>query len=213
MNLKYYKTRKFITNMSNEKEDGVHIYLKSDPQTDAKVLEGASAHERYIILMNDSLQKRADKDLCKIKELELRVSELEDENDSSDTRRNYIKGLLKNFHEMHKLNEKLVCLENGMKKETQRFVKSYKAGLMWHLRILHSIFAGVLALSWEFFDVWTVAILGCTLSIVTAFHYSMMQNLSIPRLAEREDNATKLRKEKSKILVAQDYIHEFIDSM
>jgi hypothetical protein len=200
-------------NMSNDnKEEGMHIYLKSDTKTDAKVLEGSSVHERYIILMNDSLHQRADKDLCTIKELKTQVSELEAEIDSADTRRNYIKSLLKNFHEMHKMNEKLVIFENGMKKETQYSIKSYKARLFWHLRILHTIFVGILGLSWEISDVWNVTILGCVLAIVVAFHYSMMQNLRIPLFTEREDKVKALNKEKKKILDAQDYIHEFIES-
>lgn len=199
--------------MSNDKnEEGVHIYLKSDGKAEAKVLEGASVHERYIILMNDSLQHRAEKDLCKIKELEAKVSELEDEGDRADTRRNYVKSLLKNFHEMHKMNEKLAIFEADMKKETQDFVKAYKARASWHLRILHAIFVVVLGLGWEFTEVGNVAVLACIFATMVAFHHSMMQNLRLPLFTEREEKVKELNEEKKKILDAQDYIHEFIDS-
>jgi len=196
----------------DSKEEGVHIYLKSDGRREDKVLESASAHERYIILMNDSLQHRAEKDLCKIKELEAKVSELEDEGDRADTRRNYIKSLLKNFHEMHKMNEKLAIFEADMKKETQDFVKAYKARASWHLRVLHAIFVVVLGLGWEFTEVGNVAALVCILAMMVAFHRSLLQNLRLPLFTEREEKVKELNEEKKKILDAQDYIHEFIDS-
>ena len=196
----------------DNKEEGVHIYLKSDGKGENKVLEGASAHERYIILMNDNLQHRVEKRLGTIKELEARVSELEDEVDRADTRRNYVKSLLKNFHEMHKMNEKLAIFEADMKKETQDFIKAYKARASWHIRILHAIFVVVLGLGWEFTDVGNASVLTCILATMVAFHHSMMQNLRIPLFTGREAEVKEINKEKKKILDAQDYIHEFIDS-
>ena len=194
----------------DNKEEGVHIYLKSDAK--AEVLEGASVHERYIILMNDSLQHRAEKDLCTIKELETRVSDLEDEVDRADTRRNYVKSLLKNFHEMYKMNEKLAVFEATMKKETQDSIRAYKTRASWHLRILHAIFIVIFGIGWEFTDVWTVTMLGCILATMVAFHHSMLHNLRLPTFTKREQSVKELNKEKKKILDAQDYIHEFIES-
>ena len=200
--------------MSKEdhQDDVMHIYLKSDGKVPSKILEGASAHERYIILMNDSLQARSEKDLGKIKDLESRISELEDEIDSSDTRRNYIKNLLKNFHEMHKMNEKLNKLETSMKKETVDYVRAYKERATWHLRVLHAIFIVLFGLGWEFADNWTVMLMGITFVTLVAFHHSMIRNLCIPSFSECEEKAKTLKKEKKSILDAQDYIHEFLDS-
>ena len=196
----------------DQQDDVVHIYLKSDGKVPSKIVEGASAHERYIILMNDSLQARAEKDLCKIKDLESRISELEDEIDSSDTRRNYIKNLLKNFHEMHKMNEKLTKLETSMRKETVDYVRAYKERATWHLRILHAIFIVVFGLGWEFTDNWTATLMGITFVTLVAFHHSMIRNLCIPSFSEYEEKAKTIKKEKKSILDAQDYIHEFLDS-
>jgi len=203
-----------VPTMSKEdhQDDVVHIYLKSDGKVPSKILEGASAHERYIILMNDSLQARSEKDLGKIKDLESRISELEDEIDSSDTRRNYIKNLLKNFHEMHKMNEKLNKLETSMKKETVDYVRAYKERATWHLRVLHAIFIVLFGLGWEFADNWTVMLMGITFVTLVAFHHSMIRNLCIPSFSECEEKAKTLKKEKKSILDAQDYIHEFLDS-
>ena len=198
--------------MSKEKEEGVHIYLKSDGKDGSSCLKGASAHERYIIIMNDNLQVRAEKQLSTIKELEARIETLEEEVDRSDTRRNYVKGLLKNFHEMHKWNEELAILECDMKKEIREFVKLYKHRAAWHLRMLHALFIVVLALGCEFAGVWDVAWLGSILSVIVAFQYSMLQNLSIPTCKTKEAKVKELNVQKKKVLEAQDYIHEFIES-
>ena len=118
-------------------DEGVHIYLKPNDNAETGLLKDATVHERYIILMNETLQVSAKKDLCTIKELESRVTELEDEAEQFDSRRNYMKGLLKNFHEMHKMNEELVLLQSQMKEGSKTSVKRYKSSLAWHLCALH----------------------------------------------------------------------------
>jgi hypothetical protein len=198
--------------MTSEQEECVHIYLRSDGDADSKVIKGASPHERYIIMMNDSLQKRNEKQISTIKELEAQVAALEEETDSYDSRRNYIKGLLKNFHEMHKWNEEIATLEQKMKKDVQTYVKFYKSRAAWHSRVLHAMFIVIMGLAWEFTDVWDVTMLGSILAVVVAFQYSMLQNLILPTFPVQQGKVKKLTTEKNKVSKAQDYIHEFIES-
>lgn len=196
----------------DHKEEGVHIYLKSDDKKTDDVLNGASAHEKYIILMNETLQNKAIEDLCTIKDLETRVSELEEETDRVDSRRNYLKSLVKNFHEMHKMNEKLTHLQTQMKKETQDSVRAFKVRAAWHMRMLHCILVVVLGLNFEFNDITSSAVLGLVVINIIAFNYSLLANLELPPFSTREEQVIKINKEKKTINDAQDYIHEFIES-
>ncbi len=195
-----------------ENEERVHIYLNSDGKVESPVLKGASAHERYIILMNETLQHRVEKNLKKISSLENKVSILEEEVDRGDTRRNYIKGLLKNFHEMHKMNEKLTMVQTNMKITIQDSIKAYKIKLSWHLNILHTIFIVVIGISFELSDFWSIIILVSLFLTLLAFHYSMLKNLIIPTCTVQEATVKNITDEKKMILEAQDYIHEFIDA-
>ena len=85
----------------NTTKDSVNIYLHSQELKDS-VLNGSSSYERYIILMNDTLQLENKKNTTMIAELESSIEELNDEIGTSDVRNSNIKGLLKNFHEMNK---------------------------------------------------------------------------------------------------------------
>jgi len=196
----------------DHKEEGVHIYLKSDDKKTHDVLNGASVHEKYIILMNETLQNNARDNLCTIKDLETRVAELEEETDRVDSRRNYLKSLVKNFHEMHKMNEKLTHLQTQMKKETQDSVRAFKARAAWHMRMLHCILVVVLGLNFEFNDITSSAVLGLVVMNIIAFNYSLLANLKLPSFSTREEQVIKINKEKKTINDAQDYIHEFIES-
>ncbi len=162
--------------------------------------------------MNETLQQQSQKDLCTIKELETKVTELEDEVDRYDCRKNYLKGLLKNFHEMHKMNEKIVDIESQIKKDTQESIKVYKSQASFHLRILYCMLILVVGISWEFVDSYSITILGSVVITVIAFNHSMLQNLKKPIFLDREEQLMELSKEKNNINEAQDYIHEFIES-
>lgn len=197
---------------TDSKEESVHIYLKTDDPKASSVLEGASAHEKYIILMNETLQRNAKNDQATIKDLENKVEELEDETDRVDARRNYLKSLVKNFHEMHKMNEKLSDLQSQMTRITQNSVRVYKSRAAWHTRILHCLLVLVFGLSCEFNDMVSSGLMGTMVIIVIAFHHSLLKNLQLPSLTSREERVSKLSKEKKKINDAQDYIHEFIES-
>ena len=197
--------------MSNSKEE-LHIYLKADDKKASDVLKVASAHEQYIILMNEMLQIKNKENMCTIKDLEHRVSELEDKCDNFDSRRNYLKSLVKNFHEMHKMNEKIINLHVKMNKDTKTCVKKYKSRASWHLRVLHCLLVVVVGLNWEFSDVVNSLVLGSVVITVIAFNHSMLNNLELPSFTAPETQVTNLNKEKKRINDAQDYIHEFIES-
>ena len=59
-----------------KEKETVNIFFKTDDVKN-EVLKGTSAHEKYIIIQNQTLQQEH-RDLCvQIKELELKVKELE----------------------------------------------------------------------------------------------------------------------------------------
>lgn len=199
----------------HKEKESVHIYLKADDQRAASVLQGdTSAHEKYIILMNETLQSNAKKDMCTIKDLEARIAELEDESDSFDSRRNYLKSLVKNFHEMHKINEKITELQTNMKIDTQKAIQAYKLQMAWYLGISYSILVIVVGMTLQVFNPSNSSLMVMGILITTSVSLSgfVVYNIEVPSFKSREEQVTKLSKEKKKINEAQDYIHEFIDA-
>jgi hypothetical protein len=193
-----------------EHKEALHIFLNNDDKPN--VGGGVSQHERYIILMNGSLQEKNEASVVQIKELELRIEELENEGDRADTNRNYIKGLLKNFHEMHKWNEEILKLELDMKRDTRLDINKYKNRAIRHMRILHVLFIISLGLVWEYYTPTDFAGVISVLMVITAFQSSLIDNLTLPEFPEKEKRIKNLSDEKKKVTKAQDYIYEFIDA-
>uniref|UniRef100_A0A6C0LVP2 Uncharacterized protein n=1 Tax=viral metagenome TaxID=1070528 RepID=A0A6C0LVP2_9ZZZZ len=193
-----------------EHKEALRIFLNKDDKPNGGVT--SSQHERYIILMNGSLQEKNEASVLKIKELELRIEELENEGDRSDTNRNYIKGLLKNFHEMHKWNENIINTETEILEDTRLFINVYKNRANWHLRILHACFIVLIGLVWEYYSSFEFTATMSVFMVIASFQTSMLRNLNIPDFLEKEKKIKKLTDEKKKVTKAQDYIYEFIDS-
>ena len=194
--------------MTDHKE-ALRIFLNNDDKLNEGVV---SQHERYIILMNGSLQEKNEASIVQIKELELRIDELENEGDRSDTNRNYIKGLLKNFHEMHKWNEDIIKIEYGIELDTRIIINSYKNKAIWHLRILYACFIVLSGLVWEYYNSYDFTVTMSVLMVIAAFQTSTINNLAVPDFPEKKKRIKILMDEKKKVTKAQDYIYEFIDA-
>ena len=193
-----------------EHTESLRIFLNNN---DDKLNGGISSqHERYIILMNSSLQEKNEASVVQIKELELRIEELENEGDRSDTNRNYIKGLLKNFHEMHKWNENIIKTETEIREDKRLFINVYKNRANWHLRILQAWFIVLSGLVWEYYSSFEFTATMSVFIVITSFQTSMIRNLNIPDFLEKEKKIKNLTAEKKKVTKAQDYIYEFIDA-
>ena len=201
----------FFSKMVDKPKDKLYIYLNNDGE-EHPVLTKATPHEKYILLMNDTLQSRNEDNIADIKELEIKVEEMEEEVDRSDSRRRYLKGLLKNFHEMHKWNEEIAALQITINKKTAAYLYTYKRKAELHLRILHSILIVILGLCWEFHNFWVFTELLSLLLIIVAFQYSMLRNLAPPLCSQQKERVKKITCDKAKVLKAQDYIHEFIEA-
>ena len=125
--------------MADKPKDKLYIYLNNDGE-EHPVLTKATPHEKYILLMNETLQSRNEDNIMKIKELEIKVEEMEEDVDRSDSRRSYLKGLLKNFHEMHKWNEEIAALHTTINKKTAVYLYTYKRKSRFYTCVYFTVF-------------------------------------------------------------------------
>jgi hypothetical protein len=196
----------------NTTKDSINIYLHSQETKDG-VLAGSSSHERYIILMNDTLQLENKKITSIVTELESKVEQLEDELGSSEVRNNNIKGLLKNFHEMNKWYSDLDMLKSSIISKIHTDINQYKYKAKKHIRIFECGLLCVLALVYENCSTYDFVSMLFLLSIVVSFQESLLLNLQLPECIYEKQLINQLKEDISKTTKAQDYIHEFIDQL
>jgi site-specific recombinase XerD len=85
-----------------EHPENINIYLKNANAKKKILGNDTGSYERYIILMNDTLQSQNQENIKNIQIMETRIEELDEELLNLERKNEYIKSLLKNFHEMSK---------------------------------------------------------------------------------------------------------------
>lgn len=194
--------------MTEKLPENINIYLGSNSE---KVLSDASPHERYIILMNDTLQAESKKLTTRVIDLESQIEELESDNDRMEKSKTYMKGLLKNFIEMTKwyveIGTNYEIILSGITKE----INSLKYKATRHLRILQSIMIFFLGVWYEYHEITIFLPIMFVVVMLLSFQESTLWNLKISTYKSNKSKIRELSKEISDAEAAQDYIHVLID--
>ena len=190
--------------------ENINIYLGTKANQD-KILNDASPHERYIILMNDTLQLDNRKLTGMVTDLESQVVELESDSDRMEKSKTYMKGLLKNFIEMTKWYKEICTHHQIIRDGITHDFKTFKYKATRHLRILQSLMMIFMAVWYEYntLEVFlpVMVVVACTL----AFQESTLWNMNICPYKSDTNKISELSKKISNADAAQDYIHVLID--
>lgn len=194
--------------MASEKK--VKFYLK-DSDIENSVLSGSSAQERYIILMNETLQFQNQENILKIRALEEQVEFFENDIGKSEVRASNLKGLLKNFHEMDSQLREVADNQAKVAENIRSGILQFKKKALRHLRVLQTIMIAFVAFSYEcmcFYDFLPVLLI---MIVIAAFQESNLSALQIADCQENEKKINELNDKIKKTVKSQDYIYEFLD--
>jgi hypothetical protein len=176
-----------------------------------RILEKAGPHERYIILMNDTLQGDNRKLTKSLTDLESQIEELETDNSRMENSKTYMKGLLKNFIEITNWYKESGTIYNTTVLKMVSDFKGLKYKAVRHLRILQTIMIIFMALWFEYqpiiISLPVIGVIICNL----AFQESTLYNLNICPYKTDINKISDLAKEIKNAEAAQDYIHVLID--
>lgn len=196
--------------MASNAEKKVKFYFK-DSDNESSVLSGSSAYEKYIILMNETLQFQNQENILKIRDLEEQVVVFENDIGRSEARATNLKGLLKNFHEMDSQLREVAENQAKVTETIRSGVLQFKKKALRHIRVLQTIMIAFVAFSYEFMCFYNFLPILFMMIVIAAFQESNMSALQIADCKEHEQKIKELN-EKIKIIVkSQDYIYEFLD--
>ena len=194
--------------MSSDKK--VKFYLK-DSDIESSVLSGSSPQEKYIILMNETLQFQNQENIFKIRELEEQVSGFENDIGRSEVRASNLKGLLKNFHEMDSQLREVAENQAKVVENTRSGIVQFKKKALNHLRVLQTIMIAFVAFSYEFMCFYDFLPILLIMILIAAFQESNLSALQIADCKEHEQKINELNEKIKKTVKSQDYIYEFLD--
>ena len=198
--------------MSNTEQtnDRVNIFLGND-STKNEILSGASPQEKYIILINDTLQTENRQHIDRVKELESQVEDLEGDIERMEKGKACLKGMLNNFNEMNKMKTNVAKIETEIRQETTNHIRLFKHKANKQLRMLEAFMVCVLGICYEW-NFGNCYILAGVMMIFIADAESTIANLTIPTFSDKENKLNELQSEINEADKAQDYIHELIES-
>jgi len=194
-----------------EQKEIVNIYLSG--RNKENVLEGASPQERYIILMNETLQTENRELKNFVKDLEIKNEEFETDSDRSEVSKRYTIGLIRNFAEIDKMRKDVVLKERNINKLNKIHIVTFQNKAKEHLRYLQAILFSVFSLCWEFgmFSSEKFSFILFVVLFILSFIERLVQNITLPFHDKEGNEIEELMVEIKKITDAQDFLHEYLD--
>jgi hypothetical protein len=193
-------------------ENSSRLYIKN-PSSESFVLAGSSAQERYIILMNETLQVQNQEYMIKIKEMEDQVEESDISLGKAEMRANNLKGLLKNFHAMDSQLREIGKNQENIIEITRSSVADFKRKAKRHLRYLQFLMVAFSGFYYEFFGITTCFPVIFMLILIAVFQHSTLEAIILPTCEEQETVCKEIKENIKKTIKSQDYIYEFLDEM
>jgi len=205
--------------MQNFKEN-IGIYFKSE-ESKEDVLKNASGYEKYIILMNETLQSES-RDLAKeIKEVQQNNDDLQDQIDKSETTIRYMRGLLKNLVELDRLritinsnyNDFSVKIKDNILYNIE-YIKKFQ--IMYRLSALILFIAILYQMNADYkiiIFILCTNLLNFIYSEFVYYHFEKSNRRNINTHIALNNKNLETNKEIKKITDAQDFLYDYIDSL
>jgi hypothetical protein len=197
-----------------KEKETVNIYFKND---DVKndVLKGASAHEKYIIIQNQTLQQEHRDLSFQIKELELKIKEIEDENETYDESKRYIRGLLKNLVELERFREKISDINQTIAENIKDTIQEYMKTQIRLFRFLQILFTVIFSIvfNFEIFDIFQFCIFLICVMISLGFTELLFYNFVIPKYEHEMKDIEELEVKIKQIHQTEDFLHKYIECL
>jgi hypothetical protein len=198
-------------NSENEKvTENVNIYMKNDSVKD-NILKDCSSYEKYIILMNESLQNENKELNITIKNLEKQISEYEEEVDRYDISKRYTKGLLKNLVELEKMRNRISenndKLYSQIRDEHNKIYKNNK----FYMRFYELITLIIFSVFYEIKIIELTHFIIFMFFIIINFYMFEKINKKIEdiKCVENDELFIKIKK----INDSQDFLNDYIDNI
>lgn len=140
---------------------------------------GASPSERYIVLMNNTLQERNKEHLITIKKMEINLEELYESLSKAESHVENLNELLTDLHQSEANLRELSEKDAKVIETTRTELRNYKIKAKTHLRYLQIIMIVFASFYYEFYGFNTFAPIAMMLVVIAAFQESTLDGMVI----------------------------------
>jgi hypothetical protein len=192
----------------------VNIFFTNDNTKD-NTLKDSTPYERYIILMNETLQSENKKLSSQINDLEKNVTQLEEENENYDNSKRYTRGLLKNLVELEKMHLQISAKNKLMFLDTKDYISNYFKKYIYLFRMLECILICFSAVIYHnnVFDVIQFSLFSVFFIIPLIFTEMFFNKFDLPKYSKDIDAMKEIEDKIKKIKDSQDFLCDYIDNL
>jgi cell division protein FtsB len=192
----------------------VNIFFTNDNTKD-NTLKDSTPYERYIILMNETLQTENRKLSSEIHELEKNVGQLEEENESYDNSKRYTRGLLKNLVELEKMHSQISGKRKLMFLDTKDYINKYFKKYIYSFRVLECMLVVFSAIIYHnnIFDTIQFSLFSVFFISPMIFTEMIFSKFDLPKYSKDIDDIKEIEDKIKKISDSQDFLSDYIDNL
>jgi len=200
--------------MDKQLNKDVNIYFTNDKTRD-NTLKDSTSYERYIILMNETLQTENRTLSSKISDIEKKVDILEEENDTFDNSKRYTRGLLKNLVELEKMHSQISAKHKLMFLDTKEYINKYFKKHIYYFRVLECILICFSALIYHnnVFNDMEFLLFSIFFIIPIVFTEMIFSKFDLPKYSNDIDTIKEIEDKIKKINDSQDFLSDYIDNL
>lgn len=192
----------------------VNIFFTNDNAKD-NTLKDSTPYERYIILINETLQAENRKLSSEIHELEKNVGQLEEENESYDNSKRYTRGLLKNLVELEKMHSQISAKHKLMFLDSKDYIQKYFKKYIYFFRILECIMICLSAVIYHnnVFDTIQFSLFSIFFIFPLVFTETIFSKFDLPKYINDIEVIKEIEDKIKKIRDSQDFLSDYIDNL
>ncbi len=177
---------------------------------------GDKTSTAYIILQNDRLHQKVKELETEMNELNAKVQELEDDNESFESKRTSLMGLVKNEGEFNRLSRDLVEIYDN----SIGTIPKLKGEFEWNIKFFGTSFM-VLEIclilykfyNYDFFSIFEMLVLNGIIIYVMMKNYKLYCNIIKINDIKYRSDVKKIRDEMKRAMKGNDYLGELIDRL
>ena len=192
----------------------VNIFFSNDNTKD-NTLKDSTPYERYIILINETLQAENRKLSSEIHELEKNIGQLEEENESYDNSKRYTRGLLKNLVELEKMHSQISVKHKLMFLDSKDYIQTYFKKYIYLFRLLESIMICLSAIIYHnnVFDTIQFSLFSIFFIFPLIFTEMIFSKFDSPKYINDFEIIKEIEDKIKKIRDSQDFLSDYIDNL
>jgi hypothetical protein len=192
----------------------VNIFFTNDNAKD-NTLKDSTPYERYIILINETLQAENRKLSSEIHDLEKNVSQLEEENETYDNSKRYTRGLLKNLVELEKLHSQISMKRKLMFLDSKDYIQKYFKKYIYFFRVLECIMICLCAVIYHnnVFDSIQFSLFSMFFISPIILTEMIFSKFDLPKYTDDINEIKEIEDKIKKISDSQDFLSDYIDNL